>query len=439
MTKRKFRLFLLLMSISLVLLVLLQVFWLRAEYRSSAEGFRRETNLMFRNTMFHISDSIVSGFMQQFMDRPESDQSQRARQDTIIIDRRRQSDTTRLRGAFFESVDPESIGKQYEQSLRDHHILLPPVIIKEETGWLPSSYQKTDEIRDSLPYATQFVPLGMHSYAASFEGVRPMIIRSILPQVGFSVFITMLIALSFVLVARSLRAQQRLIDQKNDFIGNITHELKTPVATAEAAMEAMKNFDVLDNPKQTKEYLDMAILELNRLGMITDKILRTSVFDYEKDIMLQKSPVDMGSVAEEALESFRFQAAHKGIRLSLQTDSDLIVAGHEGHLLQALYNLLDNAMKYASQSNEIIVRLIGKSDRVVVTVSDQGPGIPEAHQKKVFDKFYRLPSGNVHNVKGYGLGLHYVKGVVRAHGGKISLESTPGEGACFMIKLPAYE
>ena len=439
MTKRRFRVFLMLMGISLIFLVILQVFWLRAEYRSSAESFRRETNLVFRNTMFHISDSIVSGFMQQFMDRGSSGQHERTRQDTIIISSQSRTDSTRHRGVFFEAVNPDSIRKQYIRSLRDHNILMPPAVIKEETGWLPSSYQKTDEIRDSLPYATQFVPLGMHSYAASFEGVRPMIIRSILPQIGFSVFITLLIALSFVLVARSLRAQQRLIDQKNDFIGNITHELKTPVATTEAALEAMKHFDVLKNPDQTREYLDMATLELNRLGMITDKILRTSVFDYEEDIQLHKTPVDLEPVAKEALESFRFQAANKGIRLKLQAEGNLVVDGHEGHLLQMLYNLLDNALKYASGSKEILVRLIGRTEKVVLLVSDQGPGIPEAHQKKVFDKFYRLPSGNVHNVKGYGLGLHYVKGVVKAHGGKISLESTPGEGACFMIKLPAYE
>jgi len=431
--------FLLLMSISLVFLVLLQAFWLRAEYRSASEGFKRETNLMFRNTMFHISDSIVSGFMQQFMNRDTTEQGERERRDTIVISHSRSADNTDHGRFFFEMVHPDSIAKQYKQALRNHNILLPVEIIKEETGWLPSSYQKTDEIRDSLPYATQFVPFGMYSYGANFEGVRPMVIRSIFPQIGFSVFITLLIALSFLLVARSLRAQQRLIDQKNDFIGNITHELKTPVATTEVALEAMKHFDVLKNPDQTREYLDMATLELNRLGMITDKILRTSVFDYEEDIHLHKTPVDLGSVANEALESFRFQAAHKGIKLTLHSEGNLMVAGHEGHLLQMLYNLLDNAMKYASGSEEVLVRLTGKEDKVVLAVSDQGPGIPEAHQKKVFDKFYRLPSGDVHNVKGYGLGLHYVKGVVRAHGGRITLESSPGEGACFIIKLPVYE
>ncbi len=431
--------FLLLISISVVFLVLLQMFWLRAEYRSSSEGFRRETNLLFRNTMFHISDSIVSGFMDQFMERDTLEEGEIGQRDTIIITRRRNTDTRGHKGFFFEMVHPDSIGRQYEQALRNHNIMLPPDILKEETGWLPSSYQKTDEIRDSLRYATQFVPLGMYSYAANFEKVRPMIIRSILPQVGFSVFITLLIALSFLLIARSLHGQQRLIDQKNDFIGNITHELKTPVATTEVALEAMKHFDVLKNPDQTKEYLDMATLELNRLSMITDKILRTSVFDYKKDIQLHKTPVELGSVAKEAIESFRFQAALKGINFTLHSEDNLVVSGHESHLLQMIYNLIDNAMKYASGGPEVTIQLTGTDEKVTVAVCDKGPGIPEAHQKKIFDKFYRLPSGNVHNVKGYGLGLHYVKGVVKAHGGRITLESSPGKGACFIIKLPTHE
>lgn len=447
------------MSISVVLLVILQAFWLRAEYRSASDNFRRETNLVFRNTIFQITDSIISDFMQQEIetDSPASGRRSRfarfisERRDSMALeDKSSDLDTIQLKeadadndssatGFSFEMIHADTLAGQYQEALRLHDIHLPMKIIKKKAVRMPPSYHERDSLKDSLPYATNFVPLGTYSYAADFRYVRPMVIRSLFPQIGFSLFSTLLIVLSFILVSRSLRSQQRLIDQKNDFIGNITHELKTPVATTEAALEAMKHFDVLKNPKQTNEYLDMATIELRRLGMITDKILKTSVFDYEEDIRLHATAVDLEAVARQAMESFRLQASHKGTSLVLNVEGPVVVSGHESHLLQMIYNLLDNAMKYASGGPEVTIQLTGTDEKVTLAVCDKGPGIPEAHQKKIFDKFYRLPSGNVHNVKGYGLGLHYVKGVVKAHGGRITLESSPGKGACFIVKLPAYE
>ncbi len=461
MTKKTFRGFIILMTISTLMLILLQAFWLRAEYRSASDSFRRETNLAFRSTMFHLSDSIFSGFFRQIAD---GYGSQGEREPfSITFSSTGQGDSIPLRHSVrinrtgystpesgndkdssfviamnpYTLIDPDDLAVYFGKELKNIGRDVNLRILTSEADW-PGSFRETENNTDSLPFATSFVPMGAKSYAADFEGVQTKLLISLLPQFGFSVFITLMIVVSFVLVAKNLRSQQRLIEQKNDLIGNITHELKTPVATVEAVIEALKHFDVLDNREQTHEYLDMAGKELNRLGLIADKILQTSVVDYSEEIRLYKNPVDMNQLAGNVIASFRILAENKGVTLVFESDGKVFTQGHETHLTQMIYNLVDNALKYGSAGKTIRLSLTYNEELFTVSVCDKGPGIPDAHKDKIFEKFYRIPSGNVHDVKGYGLGLYYVKGVVKAHGGRIQLVSKPGEGSCFKIILPRH-
>lgn len=458
MTKNRYRIYIFLMAFSILLLIVLQAFWLRAEYRSASDAFRRETNLVFRNTMFQVSDSLVIHFFRQIAGNDTTQLSRGGLARTMSAEPGDSAGTRRsfrfsnisafelddikpadsvytASGLPFGPIQTDTLAVQYVDALRSHDIHLPVNIITRRAEW-PGSYRGSDSLSDSLPWATSPVPFGMHSYMADFEGVKKKLLTSLMPQFGFSIFITLVILLSFVLIARGLRSQQLLIEQKNDFIGNITHELKTPVATVEAALEAMKHFDVLKDKEKTGEYLDMATHELNRLGMITDKILKTSVFDYQKDIRQYKSPVDLGDLTDRVLSSFRLTAQKNSTEFAVEKKGTLNIKGNESHLTQMIYNLLDNALKYAPESPLIHLSLTGSDASVVLKIKDQGPGIHEMHQKRIFEKFYRVPSGDIHNVKGYGLGLHYVKGVVNAHNGKINIESKVGCGAMFVIKLP---
>lgn len=490
MQKKNLHWVVMLMVVSIFLLILLQGFWLRAEYKAASDSFRRETSLVFRSTISHLADSLFfsqvsllpdndsiefqegpisitmlaserdslepgdTRFRSREFRRREQDSARHARRDIALRVGREVPDSLgiafmRSNGpspgnmrnfylAFAEGIGPDTLKVLYKKALPERYQRLPLEIVEREFNWRQHSWNRPAPTRnDSIPFMTGFIPLGMNKmYAARFDKVRSHLFSSLLPQLGFSVFITGLILLSFVLVFRSMRSQQRLLELKNDFIGNMTHELKTPVATVGVALEAMQGFDVLKDPEKTREYIDMARHELDRLSMMTDKILKTSVFDYETEIRNNKTAMDMKPIVEKVMASFQLVAEKKKTQFHFEHRGQSQVMGHQEHLTQMIYNLVDNAFKYAGDSPEIKVSLEEQADSIVLRISDQGPGISLEHQSRIFEKFYRVPSGDIHTVKGYGLGLNYVAGVVKSHGGKISIVSKPENGAVFEVKLP---
>ncbi|HPI09016.1 MAG TPA: HAMP domain-containing sensor histidine kinase, partial [Saprospiraceae bacterium] len=224
---------------------------------------------------------------------------------------------------------------------------------------------------------------------------------------------------------------------KNDFIRNMTHELKTPIATVSVAVEALQNFDALQNPQRTQEYLDIAGIELNRLSLLVDKVLRVSMFE-KQEPELRREPLDLKLLVQDILHSMRlqFEKHHAQVQF-LPESGDYSVSGDRLHLSSVVYNLLDNALKYGSEHPVIRVGMSHRDGQLSLQVQDNGVGIPAAYQGRVFEKFFRVPTGDVHNVKGHGLGLSYVAGVVRLHGGSIGLESREKAGSTFTILLPA--
>jgi|GEM_PF-1049247 len=487
-----------LMVLSLTFLIILQAAWLRSEYRSAANAFRRETNMVFRNTIIQIADSL---FFAHFANNPDADtliirrdgdrldrlevrgmqRKERRVQgngfgDTLMRDKdnrvthpvdtsnyqvrivkshtstpqtgrseregRRPSRHFRFfSNAAIRSISTDTIGMLYRQALHYRFRNLPIQIIQKQVNWMEMDWSRSNRpVSDTLRFATGFYPIGpKFVYAANFENVRRLLFIELLPQMGFSLITTGLIIGLFLLTVRYLKAQQRLINQKNDFIGNMTHELKTPVATVGVALEAMKNFDVLKNPLKAEEYIDMAMHELERLSLMTDKILKTSIYDYKTEIERNKTPIDLSILAERVYNSFRLIAEKNRIQFELKVTESVWVSGHFDHLLQMIYNLVDNAFKYSGNNTNIVMSVALSNGIAELKVSDTGPGIASEHHRKIFEKFYRVPSGNVHTVKGYGLGLCYVEGIAKSHGGKVSLESQPEKGSVFTVSLPAIE
>jgi signal transduction histidine kinase len=227
-----------------------------------------------------------------------------------------------------------------------------------------------------------------------------------------------------------------LIKLKNDFISNITHELKTPIATVSVAIEALQNFNALNNPQLTKEYLEIAQHELNRLGLLTEKVLKTALFE-EKGIVMEKEIVNVKELTERVLSSMKLVIEQKNATCIYESKgSNFLVEGSMIHLSNVLYNLLDNSLKYNKKGVKINIFLEEQSDNIFLCVKDDGIGISTEYHQKVFEKFFRVPTDNVHNTKGHGLGLSYVKSVIDAHRGKVLLQSQLGQGSSFMIHLP---
>jgi two-component system phosphate regulon sensor histidine kinase PhoR len=293
---------------------------------------------------------------------------------------------------------------------------------------------------DQLKTSCLFIGLSnAYAYQASFDNPFRYILRRLRLPLSMGVLLLGFTTASFVFLYRNLKQQQQLAVIKNDFISNMTHELKTPISTVKVAVEALRHFDALNDPQRTREYLDISALELQRLSLLVDKVLKLSSFE-NKEIELNKTETDLHELAAETIASMRLQLEKTGAFVQLTTSGERwIVKADRTHLSSVLSNLLDNALKYCKEIPAITIHLsenTGPAATVDVVVTDNGIGIPAVYVSRIFEKFFRVPSGDHHNIKGYGLGLSYVHHIVIRHNGSISVESKEGKGTTFTIQLP---
>lgn len=261
------------------------------------------------------------------------------------------------------------------------------------------------------------------------------IVKKLASPILFSLFLVGVSVSAFVLLFRNLQRQRKLTAIKNEFISNITHELKTPIATVGVAIEALRNFNAINDPQRTKEYLDISQNELHRLSLLVDKVLKLSMFE-KKEIELKYEPLDLKDLVNEVVSSMRLQIEKHNANVSINVEGDTSIQGDKLHLLSVVFNLLDNALKYGNGNISVKFDLKVKGSEIELSVADNGIGISREFKDKVFEKFFRVPLGNTHNTKGYGLGLSYVAHVIRKHKGKIEVESQEGIGSKFIITLP---
>ena len=273
------------------------------------------------------------------------------------------------------------------------------------------------------------------TYHLELGNTFPYLIRKIMLPILFSIFLVGVTILSFILLYKNLMKQRRLAELKNEFIGNITHELKTPIATVGVAIESLKNFNAMQDPQRTKEYLDISSNELQRLSLLVDKVLKLSMFE-KKEIDLQYETFDLRNIVDEVVASMRLQVEKIHAIVSIIQKGDTNLQADRLHLLSVVFNLLDNALKYSKEQPVIEIALEEWNDSVQLRVSDNGIGIAAEYKNKIFEKFFRIPTGNTHNAKGYGLGLSYVAHVVQKHNGKIYVDSTLGKGTTVNISIP---
>lgn len=274
------------------------------------------------------------------------------------------------------------------------------------------------------------------TYQLSLLNHHSIVLKKISLHFFFALLLLLFISTAFAMIYRAWLQQQRLTEIKNDFISNITHELKTPITTVGVAIEALHSFDALKNPERTLEYLDISKHELDRLSILVDKILKMSLFE-EGEPDLKIETLDLKSLIENVLASLRlvFEKYNAQVKLTV-TGINHTIQADRVHLTNVIYNLIDNALKYSTSKPNIKVELNQSEQQLQMVVADSGIGIPKDYKDKVFEKFFRVPKGNAHNVKGYGLGLAYVNSVIQKHQGTIQVESKEGKGSRFVISLP---
>lgn len=246
------------------------------------------------------------------------------------------------------------------------------------------------------------------------------------------------ITATFYYILNNLKEQNRLVTIKNDLISNITHELRTPIFTVSAALEALESFNGLENPERTKEYLSISKNELNRLSILVEKVLKTSLFEQDA-LEINYEVFAITPLLHTISNSLQLQLEQENAHLEILSLDNMEVRADKIHLTNVVYNLIDNALKYkANRATKIRIEVLNTATQTQIIVSDNGIGIPAIYIDQVFNKFFRVPQGNQHNVKGYGLGLNYVSNIIKQHKGKVNVESEAGKGSQFTISLPKY-
>ena len=482
----------------MILLVTLQFFWILNSYEKVHDGLRRDTNLLFRTSAMSIRsatwmrkiealsrDSTTRSFRVLLYDSTKTGgvaerKSIRKNVEVVVRGKETRADEIR-RGVPFPQADTsdpagfihnlrndtlnmDTLRRAFGEALSQAQVNLPFTIVhridverpeqdfisrrtpgdnlildhREEFSMGRSDGEESiykilsnDTIR-SIPFHTS----PFHEYTASLYNIRGLLLSQITPQIFFSLFLTLMIGGAFLLMFKNLRSQQRLMQAKNEFIGNISHELKTPVATVSVVLEALKKFHAIENPELTQEYLGIAQSELNRLSILTDKILKTAVFE-EKGVEYEPEIVDMNEIISQVLGAMKLVFEKNRALIHYKTEgTGFNVTGSPVHLTHVIYNLLDNALKYCALEPRIFITLSASDETLHIRIKDNGVGIDRSYHKKIFEKFFRVPTGDVHNTKGYGLGLSYVATVISRHKGTIVVESESTSGSEFIISLP---
>ena len=270
----------------------------------------------------------------------------------------------------------------------------------------------------------------------NFPHQKSFILSSIWSLLIGSLLFTSIIIAVFYYTVLILFRQKKLSEIKNDFINNMTHEFKTPLATISLAVDAVNNPMILKDENKIKHYTHIIKEENKRMNSQVEKVLQMALLD-KNQINLSKDEIDIHDIIYRAVENISLQVEEKGGNIMTELAAENYeLTGDEVHLQNVIFNLLDNANKYSPEKPEIKISTQNDSKGIYIIIEDKGIGMSQDNIKMIFEKFYRVPTGNVHNIKGFGLGLTYVKAIIEAHNGTIEVKSQLKKGSQFKIYLP---
>ena len=472
------------------LVILLSIFWLRSAYHDTEENLGRETSFVFTNTIRTLEDSLIQNtFLSNITaDSVHSRMVVGVFNDTITESKNNVVGVLKKR---FKSIQVGVSGKRRRLhrramdisgrgsagalslylALQDESLALEAIgdSIDHRAGYrlieenVISAFNREEypfkfhlevddlpiEREDSLgrAYATSkghpSITRPYHDLSSNkkyymvLENTKSFLLGKIRYQILFSLLLIALTFLAFYISYQALSKERQLTKVRNDLVSNITHELKTPIATVKVALEAIQNFGVGTDPIKQKEYLQIAETELERLALLVDNVLKTSIHE-GKVMMLDMEKIDLHALTKTILTTMKLQFDSVGAKVTFKTsDEPMWVNGDKVHLTSVVYNLLDNALKYSKRTPKIEVHLTEIYDHYELSISDRGLGIARDQITRIFDKFYRVPQeDDQHDTKGYGLGLNYVAEVMKKHAGSIKVKSKKGVGSTFTIAMP---
>ena len=430
-------------------------------------GFRIEDSLLFGNQMVRISYEISNNGNPEYnqMAREEHFYSQnqievdfnsfeayenqvrrsiqkfaeKSRMVTVVLD-----DLLGEQKQITNRVNKEQVDKMLKEHLQMKGIDIDyeyAVVDRGINHVIFSDYEANDEKEVLLSdFSIKLFPNdfsgGENYLTIFFPDQAGFLFKDIWLTLTSSVFLVLLIIFCFAYAIFAILRQKKLSEIKNDFINNMTHEFKTPISTVSLACEALQDKDIQKNESFISKYVEAIRDENKRLGRQVEKVLQMATLD-KKEYRLKLEELDIHQIIEKTLSHFNLQIEKRGgsVNKNLIASNNKIVSD-DVHLTNILYNLLDNANKYSPEKPEIRIDTEDHHQGLLIRISDKGVGMSKEAIDKIFDRFYRVPTGNIHDIKGFGLGLTYVKTILLALGGQIKVKSTPGKGSTFEIILP---
>ena len=403
------------------------------DVRELKDLFDKSNSPLPTNDSMKIAIQLDEQVLQQVFKKARfvNDMMVQAFRDNIYADQSKRIDIAFLDSVIRNELKGDDLPQKYSFAVGDNTKKVFHFPNKSET------YDTTLNIKNSgktVLFPSNIIDEDIYLYL-SFPTKENFLLQEMQSSLIVTVILVVFIIISLVFMFKTILAQKRLSEMKSDFISNMTHEFKTPISTISLACEAMGDSDMLD--KETNAavapYVNMINQENKRLGVLVESILQSAVIE-KGEIKYKDDTINLGEIIEGQVENARFRIKNMGGKITFSESNELIeFVADKMHVSNIISNLIDNAIKYSKERPEITVSLESDNKHVYLSVIDTGIGIKKEHLPKLFDKLFRVPTGNIHNVKGFGLGLSYVKAICDHYKWDVTVKSTHGEGSTFVV------
>ncbi|MFH0761870.1 MAG: ATP-binding protein [Bacteroidota bacterium] len=421
MKKYTIRLIIIFSGISLVGLIVTQLFWINNALRLGEEQFNSRVTIALQGAL----DEYVQMHQGRSCGSTGGCLASSANADSLFINLEPAQMDSLLRVHF----DYHELDTVFD--LRVVNCATGEVLFEKKNNTSKSGYQSQHRISLSCLHSVE-----SHHMEVRFDRPKRLILIDLLTWLGASTLFLLIVVFSFAYIVLTILKQKKISDMKNDFINNMTHEFKTPIANISLATEVLKRPDICSDSDRFNKYVDIVSQENNRMRSQVDRIMQMA-FREREDFHIDKQPTDMHELIRDAVDNICLEECIEGssVELDFQARNPELVIDPV-HFTNIIHNLIDNAQKYTDVEPRIIISTKSDHKYFIIEIQDNGIGMSPEAQKHIFEKFYRVPTGNLHNVKGTGIGLYYVKTMVEAHGGTIAVRSESGKGSRFIIHLP---
>ncbi|QMU30647.1 sensor histidine kinase [Adhaeribacter radiodurans] len=417
MSRRKIRIIIVLATVALGGLLTVQLLWLNKAFKSEEKEFNLAVQVAMSQTVQQLNPVITVKPIKQ------------------------------LTSSFFLAevnapVKAQELDTLLRQEFARRHLSIPyeyGILNAEDDTLVFGNYVpatlKLKQVANYQEVTIQTAPSGHYNFVVAFP-TKTTHILSEMQLWLYSTLALLIVIVFFAYTLHSILQEKRLSELKADFINNMTHELQTPITNIAIASEILKNVDSNLSAAKAQRYHQIIFQENERLKSQVEQVLQMAELE-RKAMSLNKTSINVHQLLQDSLQrlSLRLQKRSGQVTCCLNAEKATIEADSL-HLTNALYNLLDNAEKYSPQTPNIQISTRNYQQGILISIADKGQGIRKEVQQFIFDTFYRVPSGNIHNVRGFGLGLSYVKNIIQAHQGSVRVKSQENQGSCFEVYLP---